>query len=215
MKALTGMIFLFLLVFVITAGCQEAKSTHIKVKKEMNVKNPEKATLGSGCFWCTEAVFERVNGVVDVVSGYAGGTTENPSYQDVCSGTTGHAEVVQVTYDADVISYDEILEIYWKTHDPTTLNRQGNDVGTQYRSVIFYHNDEQKHKAEYYKSKLEKSGAWKDPVVTEIKPLTKFYPAEDYHQNYYEKNPYQGYCAFVIQPKIEKFEKVFKDKLKN
>jgi peptide-methionine (S)-S-oxide reductase len=174
----------------------------------------KKATFGSGCFWCTEAVFERLNGVHSVVSGYAGGTIENPTYEEVCNGTTGHAEVTQITYDPDVITFDELLEVFWKTHDPTTLNRQGNDVGTQYRSVIFYHDGEQKQLAEKYKVELDKSGAWDKPIVTEISPLTKYSEAEDYHQDYYENNPNQGYCAFVIAPKVEKFEKVFKDKLK-
>lgn len=176
--------------------------------------NLKKATFGSGCFWCTEAVFERVEGVHSVVSGYAGGIIENPTYEQVCTGTTGHAEVTQITYDPDIITYDELLQIFWRTHDPTTLNRQGNDVGTQYRSVIFYHDDEQKQLAEKYKEELNASGAWKDPIVTEIVPLTVFYKAEDYHQNYYENNPNQGYCSFVIAPKLEKFEKVFKEKLK-
>lgn len=174
----------------------------------------KKATFGSGCFWCTEAVFERVKGVHSVMSGYAGGTVENPTYEQVCTGTTGHAEVTQITYDPEVISYDELLQIFWRTHDPTTLNRQGNDVGTQYRSVIFYHDDEQKQLAEKYKEELNASGAWEDPIVTEIVPLSVFYEAEDYHQNYYENNPNQGYCSFVIAPKLEKFEKVFKEKLK-
>ncbi|MFN3872483.1 MAG: peptide-methionine (S)-S-oxide reductase MsrA [Ignavibacterium sp.] len=176
--------------------------------------NLDVATFGSGCFWCTEAIFERVKGVQKVISGYSGGTTENPTYKEVCTGTTGHAECTQIYYDPSVISYDELLEIFWKTHDPTTLNRQGNDIGTQYRSVIFYHNLEQKEKAEYYKKKLEEEKIWDKPIVTEIAEFKKFYPAEDYHQNYYDNNPYQGYCAFVITPKIEKFEKVFKDKLK-
>lgn len=174
----------------------------------------EIATFGSGCFWCTEAIFERVKGVQKVISGYSGGITENPSYEEVCTGTTGHAECTQIYYDPTVVSYDELLEIFWKTHDPTTLNRQGNDVGTQYRSVIFYHNQEQKQKAEYYKNKLEAEKIWDKPIVTEITEFRKFYPAEDYHQNYYDNNPGQGYCAFVITPKIEKFEKIFKDKVK-
>jgi peptide-methionine (S)-S-oxide reductase len=178
------------------------------------MENLQKATFGSGCFWCTEAIFERLKGVKSVVSGYSGGKVENPTYKEVCTGTTGHAEVTQITYDPEVISFDELLEVFWKTHDPTTLNRQGNDVGTQYRSVIFYHNEEQKKLAEKYKDELNKSGAWDKPIVTEISPFTKFYPAEDYHQEYYENNPNQGYCAFVIAPKVEKFEKVFKDKLK-
>ena len=174
----------------------------------------KKATFGSGCFWCTEAVFERLKGVHSVVSGYAGGTIENPTYEEVCNGTTGHAEVTQITYDPDVITFDELLEVFWKTHDPTTLNRQGNDVGTQYRSVIFFHDDEQKQLAEKYKEELDKSGAWDKPIVTEISPLTNYFEAEDYHQDYYKNNPNQGYCTFVIAPKVEKFEEVFKDKLK-
>ncbi len=172
------------------------------------------ATFGEGCFWCSEAVFQRLKGVHSVVSGYSGGDVKNPSYQQVCSGTTGHAEVIQFTYDPSIISYDELLKVFWRTHDPTTLNRQGADVGTQYRSVIFYHNEEQKKKAEHYKDELNKSGAFKDPIVTEISPYRNFYKAEDYHQNYYNNNPSQGYCSFVIAPKLEKFEKVFKDKLK-
>ena len=199
-------------------SCKEVKSTKIESEKsEMDSTqdmNLEKATFGGGCFWCTEAIYERVEGVHSVVSGYAGGTVKNPTYKQVCDGTTGHAEVTQITYDPKVVSYDELLEIFFKTHDPTTLNRQGADGGTQYRSVIFYHNDEQKQKAEYYKSELNKSGAWDNPVVTEISPLINFYSAEDYHQDYYANNPNQGYCAFVIGPKVEKFEKVFKNKLK-
>lgn len=174
----------------------------------------KKATFGSGCFWCTEAVFQDVAGVDSVVSGYSGGKIANPTYREVCSERTGHAEVVQITYDPDTITYDELLEIFWKTHDPTTLNRQGNDVGTQYRSVVYYHDDEQKELAESYKDKLNASGAYSDPVVTEISPLDKFYPAEDYHQNYYKNNPGQGYCSFVVRPKVEKFKQVFSSKLK-
>ena len=174
----------------------------------------EIATLAGGCFWCLEAVYDELNGVERVDSGYAGGTAVNPSYEQVCSGSTGHAEVVQIVYDPKIISYDDLLKIFWKTHDPTTLNRQGADVGEQYRSIILYHNDEQKEKAEYYKKELDQSGAWDKPIVTQIVPLTKFYRADDYHQDYYKNNPNQGYCAFVIAPKVEKFEKVFHDKLK-
>jgi peptide-methionine (S)-S-oxide reductase len=186
-----------------------------KEKEQVNIHKTKTATFGSGCFWCTEAVFERVKGVESVVSGYAGGTVENPTYEQVCSGNTGHAESIQVTYNPEIISYPELLEIFWRTHDPTTLNRQGNDVGTQYRSVIFYHDEEQKKLAEEYKKKLDESGAWDKPIVTEIVPFTNFYKAEKYHQDYYENNPNQGYCSFVIAPKVEKFEKVFKDKLKD
>lgn len=174
----------------------------------------ETATFGSGCFWCTEAIFENLKGVQSVVSGYSGGNVPDPSYEAVCTGKTGHAEVCQITFDPGTISYDELLEVFWKTHDPTTLNRQGNDTGTQYRSVIFYHSENQKEKAEYYKEKLNESGAWKDPVITEISLFNKFYKAEDYHQHYFERNPYQGYCSFIIAPKVEKFRKVFKEKLK-
>lgn len=177
--------------------------------------NYQKATFGSGCFWCSEAIFEEVKGVKDVVSGYAGGKISNPTYREVCSGRTGHAEVIQITYNPEEISYLELLEIFFKTHDPTTLNRQGADIGTQYRSVIFYHNEQQKKEAEEIKQELNASGAWDDEIVTEISPMNEFYKAEDYHQDYYNKNPYEGYCQFVIGPKMNKFRKVFEDKLKN
>lgn len=173
------------------------------------------ATFGGGCFWCVEAVFQRLRGVEKVVSGYAGGQTENPTYKQVCEGDTGHAEVCQVTYDPSVVEFKEILEVFWKTHDPTTLNRQGNDIGTQYRSVIFYHDDQQKAVAEEYKHKLDESGIFKDPIVTEIVPLTKFYPAELYHQNYFNLNPRQPYCQAVVQSKVDKFKKIFGDKMKS
>jgi len=181
--------------------------------KDMS-SNKETATFGSGCFWCTEAVFQRLKGVEDVKSGYSGGDVENPTYQQVCNGNTGHAEVIQITYDPSVISFEELLEVFWKTHDPTTLNRQGNDVGTQYRSVIFYHTSQQKELAELYKKKLDAAKVYNNPIVTEIYPFRKFYPAENYHQDYYDNNSNQPYCSFVITPKLEKFEKVFKDKLK-
>ncbi|MEW6470234.1 MAG: peptide-methionine (S)-S-oxide reductase MsrA [Bacteroidota bacterium] len=173
------------------------------------------ATFGAGCFWCVEAQFLMLDGVVSVTSGYSGGHVKNPSYKEVCTGTTGHAEVVQVVYDISKLSYDELLEAFWQTHDPTQLNRQGNDVGTQYRSVIYYHNQKQKELAERYKAELDKSGAWDKPIVTEISPMGAFYKAEDYHQNYYALNSSEGYCQYVIQPKVEKFKKVFKDKLKH
>jgi peptide-methionine (S)-S-oxide reductase len=173
------------------------------------------ATFANGCFWCTEAIFEELDGVISAVSGYTGGVTENPTYKEVCSGSTGHAECIQITYDPQRISFDELLEVFWKTHDPTTLNRQGNDVGTQYRSGIFYHNEEQRQKAEAYKVALNRSGAWNDPIVTEISPFTVFYSAEDYHQQYMELNGNSNpYCQFVIQPKLDKFRKVFGEKLK-
>jgi peptide-methionine (S)-S-oxide reductase len=174
----------------------------------------ETATFGAGCFWCVEAVFQDLKGVQSVVSGYAGGTVKNPTYKQVCTGTTGHAEVCQISYDPAIITFPELLEVFWKTHDPTTLNRQGNDVGTQYRSAIFYHNVEQKRLAERYKKDLDASGAFQNPIVTEIVPVTNFYKAEDYHQDYFNQNGNQGYCQFVIRPKLEKFRKVFHDKLK-
>lgn len=174
----------------------------------------DSATFGGGCFWCIEAVFQQLEGVVSVASGYAGGEKKDPTYDQVCSGTTGHAEVVQVVFNPDVIRYDELLEVFWTVHDPTTLNRQGADVGTQYRSVIFYHNDVQKKLAEDYKRRLNEEGAFPDPVVTEISPATRFYKAEGYHQNYYRDNGDQPYCSFVIRPKLEKFSKVFKDKIR-
>jgi peptide-methionine (S)-S-oxide reductase len=178
-------------------------------------KKFEKATFGGGCFWCVEAVFERVKGVESVKSGYSGGNIKNPTYREVTSGLTGHAEVVQIKYDPEVISFEELLEIFWKTHDPTTLNRQGADVGTQYRSVIFYHNERQKELAQTYKDKIEAAGIYKDPIVTQIVPYEQFYVAEDYHQEYYELNSSQPYCQYVITPKIEKLEAIFSDKLKN
>ena len=175
----------------------------------------EIVTFGSGCFWCTEAVFQQLKGVETVLSGYSGGHVENPSYEQVVTGRTGHAEVCQIQFDPEQISFENMLEVFFNTHDPTTLNRQGNDVGTQYRSVIFYHSEEQKKIAEGVKAELEKSGPWKTPIVTEIVPFEKFYPAEDYHQNYFRNNPNQGYCRLVIAPKLDKFEKVFKLKIGN
>lgn len=175
---------------------------------------PAVATFGAGCFWCTEAVFLRLKGVTAVESGYAGGFVKNPTYEAVCSGQTGHAEVCRITYNPDEISFDELLMVFWQTHDPTTLNRQGADRGTQYRSVVFFHNDEQQKLATRYKQELDKSGAFSGPIVTEISPLKEYYKAEPYHQNYFELNPFQGYCQAVVRPKVEKFEKVFKDKLK-
>jgi peptide-methionine (S)-S-oxide reductase len=173
----------------------------------------ELATFGAGCFWCTEAAYQQLRGVASVVSGYSAGTVENPTYEQVSTGRTGHAEVCQIEYDPEQISYDELLEVFFTIHDPTTLNRQGNDVGTQYRSVIFYHDEKQKKAAEAAVTKVKSSRAWKKPVVTEIKPFNRFYPAEEYHQNYYRRNPNQAYCHLVIQPKLEKFELAFKLKL--
>lgn len=174
----------------------------------------EVATLGGGCFWCLEAVYDELVGVEDVVSGYAGGTVPNPSYQAVCTGTTGHAEVVQVTFDPSVIRYDEILDVFFTIHDPTTLNRQGADVGTQYRSVIFTHSAEQARLAAEKIRELEAGSLWDDPIVTQVEPLDAFYPAEDYHQEYFAKNPNQGYCRMVIAPKVAKFRKQYMERLK-
>lgn len=180
----------------------------------MSNKQMEQATLGGGCFWCLEAVYQDVIGVEKVVSGYAGGDVENPTYEEVCSMTTGHAEVVQLTFDPDVISYDEILDIFWRIHDPTTRNRQGNDVGPQYRSIILYHSPEQKQSAEASLAAAEEEGLYRNPIVTEIEPLETFYPAEAYHQDYYNRNRFQPYCLMVIDPKVRKFRKSFQDKLK-
>ena len=177
-------------------------------------KNKEKATLGAGCFWCVEAIYDQLQGVESVVSGYTGGHDQTPTYNEVCSGNTGHAEVCQITYDADVISFGEILAVFWSVHNPTTLNRQGADVGTQYRSAIFYHNEEQKRIAQEQIKLISEQKLYADPIVTEITPISKFYPAEDYHQEYFANNPNQSYCRMVVGPKVEKFQKLFKDQLK-
>ena len=174
----------------------------------------ETATFAGGCFWCTEAIFKSLKGVETVESGYSGGKTKNPTYREVCTGETGHAEAIQITFDPKVIGFRELLEVFWETHDPTTLNRQGADVGTQYRSAIFYHSTEQKEIAEKYKAELNKEKIFNGPIVTEITPFDKFYKAENYHQDYFDNNRTQGYCQMVIVPKIEKFRKIFKDKLK-
>ncbi len=174
----------------------------------------EKATFGAGCFWCVEAVFQRLEGVEQVVSGYAGGSVKDPTYKQVCNGNTGHAEVVQLTYDPQKITYEELLEVFFATHNPTTLNRQGNDVGTQYRSVVYYHDDRQKTLAEAAKKEVDASGEWDSPVVTEISPLPEFYVAENYHQNYFNDNSQAPYCQFVVKPKVEKLTKSYREKLK-
>ena len=171
-------------------------------------------TLGSGCFWCVEAIFEQLKGVQSVESGYSGGFVKNPAYREVCNGTTGHAEVCQVVYNPSIVSIEEILEVFFKTHDPTTLNRQGADVGTQYRSAIFYHNEKQRETAESIKAELEKENVWVNPIVTEITEYSTFYKADDYHQEYFENNKDAPYCRAVIQPKVDKFQKVFKDRIK-
>ena len=172
------------------------------------------ATFGAGCFWCVEAVFKELDGVVAVESGYSNGHTERPTYKQVCTGTTGYAEVAQIRYDPERVSYAKLLEVFWQTHDPTTLNSQGADVGTQYRSAVFFHDEEQRATAEALKRQLDESGAYAAPIVTEITPLARYIPAENYHQDYYELNPSQGYCRAVIKPKLDKFRKVFADHLK-
>jgi peptide-methionine (S)-S-oxide reductase len=185
-----------------------------KMTEIANTSVTDTATFGAGCFWCVEAVFQEMKGVIKVTSGYSGGEVKNPTYKEVCTGLTGHAEVCQIVYNPKEVSFKELLEAFWQTHDPTTLNRQGNDAGTQYRSVIFYHNESQKELATKYKAELDKSGAFNKPIVTAIDHFTKFYPAEDYHQNYYNQNGDAPYCQYIIQPKVEKFRKVFHDKLK-
>jgi peptide-methionine (S)-S-oxide reductase len=174
----------------------------------------ETATIAGGCFWCTEAIFKRLKGVTSVVPGYAASKVANPSYEAVCSGRTGAAEGIQITYDPAIISYDKLLEIFWHLHDPTTLNRQGNDIGTQYRSAVYYHNDEQKRVAQASKEALDKSGAYKKPAVTEITAFSNFYPAESYHDDYYDRNRYQPYCALVIDPKVRKLLKEYRNDVK-
>jgi len=206
---------LVFLALLLVTGC---KSNTIKTDKQMDINTSgiktDTATLAAGCFWCVEAIFQDLKGVLSVTSGYTGGKIKNPSYREVCTGITGHAEACQIIYDPEVITYDELLEAFWASHDPTTLNRQGADQGTQYRSAIFYHNEQQKQLAEVYKSKLNSEKAFEKPVVTEISPARAFYKAEDYHQNYFNENGNAPYCTFVIVPKLEKFRKVFKDKLK-
>ena len=203
----------------LTSSCESQKTSGQKtVEESPDQKIPsdmktEVATFGAGCFWCVEAVFQELKGVLKVESGFMGGTLPNPSYRDVCTGTTGHAEVARITFDPSIISYGELLEVFWTTHDPTTLNRQGADAGTQYRSAIFYYSDEQKHIAEISKAEVAPK-IWDQKIVTEIVPAETFYVAEDYHQNYYANNQNAGYCQVVINPKIEKVRSKFKDKLK-
>lgn len=211
-----------LLTTQLTACAQKGKYTESKTFKEMNETTSESdnnklqvATFAAGCFWCVEAQYQQLDGVEKVVSGYLGGHVQNPTYKQVCTGNTGHAEACNIYYNPSKITYDELLAAFWVAHDPTTLNRQGNDVGTQYRSAIFYHNEEQKQKAEQYKQKLNEEKAFNGPVVTEISPYSTFYKAEDYHQDYYNQNSNQGYCQFVVKPKMDKFKKVFADKLKD
>lgn len=219
------MLHFFLLLPLLASACSgnpqkntlEINSTEMNNDNTSNPVtgiNSDTATFGGGCFWCIEAVFQQLNGVVSVASGYEGGEKADPTYEHVCSGATGHAEVVQVVFDPSIVTYAELLEVFWSVHDPTTLNRQGADIGTQYRSVIFYHNDAQKELALNYKKRLNEEGAFPDPVITEISPASGFYKAEAYHQNYYRDNENQPYCSFVIRPKLDKFSKVFRDKLK-
>ncbi len=200
------------LIILLSSGLRGSISDNIT----MDLKDSKSKTVvfAGGCFWCTEAMFGQLKGVEKVVSGYSGGHVANPTYREVCTGTTGHAECTLITYDPEQITFAELLEVFWTTHDPTTLNRQGADSGTQYRSAIFYTDEEQKQEALAYKTKLENGKIWNDPIVTEITKFEKFYPAEDYHQDYYSNNPNQGYCRIVITPKVDKFKKIFAGKLK-
>jgi len=204
-------------VCLVLAGCagnEPERAERMKKPAEEAPPDSTIATFGGGCFWCTEAVFQQLKGVHSAEPGYSGGTVKNPTYDQVCSKTTGHAEVVRITFDPKVITYAELLEVFWKTHDPTTLNSQGHDHGPQYRSVIFYHDEAQKEQAEHYKKKLDDSGAFDRPIVTQIVPAAEFYPAEKYHHDYFARNPNDFYCQGVIVPKLKKFEAAFADKLK-
>jgi len=203
-----------LVILLATCTSQSQPPPPFEASSVNSPSSSEIATLGGGCFWCVEAVFQRLEGVTAVQSGYAGGTTVNPTYKDICTGTTGHAEVVRVTFDPTVVSYADILQVFFLAHDPTTLNRQGNDVGTQYRSVVFTHSAEQANTARSYIAQLEASKTWADPIVTEVADCPDYYPAEDYHQNYFNDNGGQPYCAFVVRPKVEKFEKAFQSRIK-
>jgi peptide-methionine (S)-S-oxide reductase len=214
MKKIIG-IFLALLPFSFCAKEKNSIVPKSKETKNMEIQNGlEVATFAGGCFWCTEAVFLELDGVKKVVSGYIGGTTVNPTYKDICNGDTGHAEAIEITFDPKEVSFGELLEIFFATHDPTTLNRQGNDIGTQYRSEIFYHNSTQKQLSEDYIALMTSENTFGKPIVTKISAVSKFYEAEDYHQNYYNQNKTQGYCSYVITPKIEKLKKVYQNKLK-
>lgn len=208
---------LFILIFSIFlfSACNSKAQEKNMSESTMNMENLEEATFGAGCFWCVEAVFEELKGVKTVEAGYAGGKVKNPTYKEVSYGNTGHAEVAHIIYDPSVITFDQLLTVFWHTHNPTTLNRQGADVGPQYRSAIFYHNDEQKQIAEKSKAETEASDLWEDPIVTEITPIKNYSTAENYHQNYYENNPNAGYCQVVIAPKLKKFRKEFSHLLKN
>jgi peptide-methionine (S)-S-oxide reductase len=209
-----------MLLCVFFASCKaEQSSIHIINSQDKSMKaeftdTTAVATFGAGCFWCVEAIFQDLEGVYSVESGYMGGEKKDPTYTEVCTGSTGHAEVCRIVYDPRILTFKELLEVFWQTHDPTTLNRQGNDVGTQYRSAVFYYSEEQKKEGEFYKSVLDKSGAFSDPIITTLEKADIFYPAEEYHQNYFNQNGDQPYCAFVIKPKVEKFKKVFSSRLK-
>lgn len=215
-KTIQLSLFLMLSVIGTLPACSSpSTTTQIMDLTPQSGQKTDTAILAAGCFWCIEAIFQELNGVISIASGYTGGAIKNPTYKEVCTGTTGHAEAARIIYDPSVITFDELLEVFWQTHDPTTLNRQGADAGTQYRSAIYYLNEQQKQTAEKYKAELDKSGAFDNPIVTEITEFdTVFYVAEEYHQNYYSQNGSQGYCTMVIRPKVEKFQKVFKDKLK-
>ena len=218
LKSVLTMTYLISLIFLFS-NCSFTSKTEPKItnKQIINKQMSEKtdtAIFGAGCFWCVEAIFQRLKGVESIESGYTGGTVENPTYKQVCTGETGHAEVAKIIFNPDVISFNELLEVFWTTHDPTTLNQQGADIGTQYRSAVFYLNDEQKMQAEKSKSEIA-TQIWDGSIVTEITPLKKYYKAEDYHQNYFNQNSDQSYCSFVINPKLEKFRKKFRDKIKD
>jgi len=207
-------IFIYLIGLLALIPSELKSSIPQNKNMETKISGSKIAVFAGGCFWCTEAIFSQLKGVQKVVSGYSGGKVVSPTYDQVCTGRTGHAECTQITYDPGQITFAELLEVFWTTHDPTTLNQQGADSGTQYRSAIFYTDEDQKQEAIAYKAKLEKEKIWSDPIVTEITKFEKFYPAENYHQDYYQSNPNQGYCRIVITPKIEKFKKIFADKLK-
>ncbi len=196
------------------AGNSGATASAVAANKQTQDSKMEKATFANGCFWCTEAVFERIKGIQSVTSGYIGGVVDNPSYKQISTGRTGHAEAVEIVFDPTVISYEKLLEIFWQSHNPTTLNRQGPDRGTQYRSAVFYHNEDQKQKAEFYKKKLDEAEIFNKPIVTEISPATTFFLAEEYHQDYFAKNPADGYCQFNATPKVRKVEKLFAEYIK-
>lgn len=218
LKSVLTMTYLISLIFLFS-NCSFTSKTEPKItnKQIINKQMSEKtdtAIFGAGCFWCVEAIFQRLKGVESIESGYTGGTVENPTYKQVCTGETGHAEVTKIIFNPDVISFNDLLEVFWTTHDPTTLNQQGADIGTQYRSAVFYLNDEQKMQAEKSKSEIA-TQIWDGSIVTEITPLKKYYKAEDYHQNYFNQNSDQSYCRFVINPKLEKFRKKFRDKIKD